>query len=71
LDRPLFFAEQYKRYLGDRVKVRLRQAVLGRRNFSAIIESVTDDQVVLVDETGEAIEVHITDIDKANLVPEF
>ena len=71
LDKPLFIADHYARYLGARVKVRLRQAVLGRRNFTAIIESVNDDEVCLVDETGEAIVVDVSDIDKANLVPEF
>lgn len=71
LDKPLFIADHYARYLGASVKVRLRQAVLGRRNFTAIIESVNDDEVCLVDETGEAIVVDVSDIDKANLVPEF
>ena len=71
LDRQLFFAEHYQRYIGAKVKVKLRQAVLGRRNFSAVIESVKDDVICLVDETGEAIDVHTSDIDKAHLEPEF
>jgi ribosome maturation factor RimP len=71
VDRPLFTSEQFTRYVGENVKVRLRQAVLGRRKFSARIESVEDDEICLLDETGEAITVHISDIDKANLVPEF
>lgn len=71
LDRPLFLADHYARNLGAKAKVRLRQAVLGRRNFMAVIESVNDDEICLVDETGEAIVVHISDIDKANLVPEL
>jgi ribosome maturation factor RimP len=71
VDRPLFTTEQFARYVGANVKVRLRQAVLGRRKFSALIDSVEDDEICLVDETGEAITVHISDIDKSNLVPEF
>lgn len=71
LDRPLFIADHYARNLGAKVKVRLRQAVLGRRNFTAVIDSVKDDEICLVDETDEAIVVHVSDIDKANLVAEF
>lgn len=71
LDRPLFTADHYARNLGAKVKVRLRQAVLGRRNFTAVIDSVKDDEICLVDETDEAIVVHVSDIDKANLVAEF
>ncbi len=71
LDRPLFTTEQFARYLGSKVKVRLRQAVLGRRKFTAQIDAVEGDDIVLVDETGEAINVHISDIEKANVEPEF
>ena len=71
MDRPLFTIEHFTRYVGSNVKVRLRQAVLGRRKFTALIEAVENDEIVLVDETGEAINVHMSDIEKANIVPEF
>ena len=71
LDRPLFTTEQFARYVGSNVKVRLRQAVLGRRKFTAMIDAVEGDEIVLVDETGEAINVHMSDIEKANVEPEF
>ena len=71
VDRPLFSVDHYSRNVGATVKVRLRQAILGRRNFSAEIESVDKDEICLVDETGEAIVINISDIDKANLVPKF
>ena len=71
LDRPLFTTEQFARYVGSKVKVRLRQAVLGRRKFTAVIDAVEGDEIVLVDETGEAISVHMSDIEKANVEPEF
>ena len=71
LDRPLFTTEQFARYVGSKVKVRLRQAVLGRRKFTAMIDAVEGDEIVLVDETGEAISVHMSDIEKANVEPEL
>ena len=71
MDRPLFTLEHFTRYVGSNVKVRLRQAVLGRRKFTALIEAVENDEIVLVDETGEAINVHVSDVEKANIVPEI
>lgn len=71
MDRPLFTAGQFARYVGSNVKVRLRQAVMGRRKFTAKIDAVEDDEIVLVDESGEAINIHMSDIEKANIVPEF
>jgi ribosome maturation factor RimP len=71
MDRPLFTVGQFARYVGSKVKLRLRQAVMGHRKFSARIDVVQGDEIVLVDESGEAINVHMSDIEKANIVPEF
>jgi ribosome maturation factor RimP len=71
LDRPLTRTEHYRRYVGSAVQVRLRTPIEGRRKLTATIEAVTDDGVHLRDGTsGELMVLSLTQIDKANLVPE-
>ncbi|MCL5260656.1 MAG: ribosome maturation factor RimP [Gammaproteobacteria bacterium] len=67
LDRPLFELEQYRRFIGDTVQIKLSKAELGRRNYTGRIESVTQDTVV-INVLNQNFEIPITNIDKANLV---
>ncbi|MEC9223475.1 MAG: ribosome maturation factor RimP [Pseudomonadota bacterium] len=67
LDRPLFTSEQFGRFIGSAVKVRLHHPVDGRRKLNGSIENVSGDEIVLsVD--GEGFRLQHTDIEKANVV---
>jgi ribosome maturation factor RimP len=67
LDRPLFTSEQFGRFIGSDVKVRLHHPVDGRRKLNGSIENVSGDEIVLsVD--GEGFRLQHTDIEKANVV---
>ena len=67
LDRPLFTSEQFGRFIGSDVKVRLHHPVDGRRTLNGSIENVSGDEIVLsVD--GEGFRLQHTDIEKANVV---
>ncbi len=67
LDRPLFTSEQFGRFIGSDVKVRLLHPVDGRRKLNGSIENVSGDEIVLsVD--GEGFRLQHTDIEKANVV---
>ena len=69
LDRVLFEPEQYRRYLGRRLKVRLKFPVEGRRRATGELEAVEDDRIV-VNVDGEPFEVPFDTIDRARLVAE-
>ena len=70
LDRPLFKLEDFDRFSGSQVKLRLRQMIDGRRNFTGRILGVEGESVrVEVDGSPQAFA--IVDIDRARLVPEF
>ena len=70
MDRPLFTLEQYARYIGENVKVRLRVPFEGRRNFAGRLQSIEGDEVVVADGEHEFL-LPIEMIDKAHIVPQF
>lgn len=66
LTRALFTVEQYKRYLGRPVKIKISGGE-GRRTYRGELAEVTDEAVSLIVE-GETIVLPFEDIEKANLV---
>ena len=71
LDRPLFKLEHFARFVGQLVKLRLRQARAGQRNFKGTISAVSEGQIELTLDDGVVLRLAFTDVDKANIVPEF
>ena len=67
-DRPLFTLEQFRRFIGEMVRIHLVAKIEGRRKITGIISSVTDDAVE-IEEDGHKITVQENFIDKARLVP--
>src|SRR5690606_8566552 len=70
LDRPLYTLEQYARYIGEMVNLRLRLARDGRRKFKGKILAVEGDQVRVAVDDKEYL-LAIDAIDKANIIPQF
>ncbi len=70
MDRPLFTLEQFGRYIGEQVKVRLRSPFEGRRNFSGQMTAVEGDDIVVAADEHEYL-LPFDLIDKANVVPRF
>ena len=66
LDRPLFTLEQFARYQGFQVKLRLRTKLEGRKNFTGRIDMVSNGMVRIIDD-GITIEIPGEEIDKANV----
>lgn len=70
LDRPLFKAEHYARFIGETVKIKLRQAFDSRRNYRGLLRAVENDEV-FVEVDGEEYILPIETIERANIVPRF
>lgn len=70
LDRPLFTAEHFMRFAGNKVKVRIGVPREGQRNFVGLLKSVVGDSIVIVDDDKE-LSFSLGEIEKANLIPEF
>ena len=70
LDRPLFSAAQFQRFIGETAKVTLKLPQDGRRRLQGKIVQVQDDSIVFALETGE-FEVAAENIEKGRLVPDW
>lgn len=69
LDRPLVRPQDYRRFLGCRVKLRTKEPVGGRRRFCGRLTAFENDLVQLELE-DLAVEIPFTAIARANLVYE-
>jgi ribosome maturation factor RimP len=74
LDRPLKTAAHFKRFVGEKARVKLGLGVDGRRNFAGVIVGVTDESgtaAVELDVDGKHFTLPLSDLDKANLIYDF
>ncbi len=69
-DRPLFRLEDFERFAGRRVRIRMQVPRAGRRKYTGVIVGIEGDEVVL-DEEGERHRLRYADMDQARLVPEY
>ena len=68
LDRPLVKPEDFRRFVGEKIKVKLQAPLLGRRNFSGRLVNVAADHVVMeVDK--EIFNLAFDAMERARLVP--
>jgi ribosome maturation factor RimP len=70
MDRPLFTLEQWGRYLGEDIQMRLLAPVAGKRRLTATLTAIEGDEVLL-DVKGEALRVPFAQVDRANLVAKY
>ena len=70
MPRPLFYPEQYERYIGEGIQIRLNVPVNGRRNLTGIIEAVEGDSLVIAGEEGIQETFLFSNIMKAHLTVE-
>ncbi len=68
LDRPLKRREDFSRFAGQRVQVRLRTPLAGRRNFVGILRGLEGDQLN-VEVDGKLVTLACQALGRARLVP--
>lgn len=70
MDRPLFTLEQFARYVGEIISLRLHASLDGRRRMKGRLKAAADGQL-LMEVDGQEYRVPVESIDKAKLVPQF
>ena len=68
MDRPIFTVEQFNRYVGEFVDVKLRYAFEGRRKFKGKLVAIEDGEDIVVHIDNHEYILPIDAIDKANLI---
>ena len=70
LDRPLKKEADFVRFAGEKVQLKLRLPLAGRKNFVGVIGAVTDG-ILQLDVDGSLVAIELSNLDKARLVPTF
>ncbi len=70
IDRPLFTLEQHRRFVGERIAMRLRSLYEGRRRFQGVLVEIDDDHLV-VDLGGEIFRVPFRLVERSRLATEW
>jgi ribosome maturation factor RimP len=85
LDRKLTKPADFQRFCGSKVKIMTREPVAGNRHFQGRLKAVDGERIALEVETGKkkgkqkqkvepeepAIEIEMSNIERAHLVPEI
>jgi ribosome maturation factor RimP len=76
LDRKLLKPADYERFAGQRVKFQTREPVDGTRHFEGCLQGLLDGRVAVElpgsrKAPARRVEFELTNVEKANLVPEF
>jgi len=66
-ERPLTKPEHFRRFLGKRVRVRLRQPRAGHRSYTGELVGASEEEVTLAADTG-IVSVAYSDINRSNLL---
>ncbi len=70
LNRPLRRERDFAWAVGKKIKVKVRQALEGRKNFTGRLEAFKDGMLFLSMDTGQAV-IPLADVEKANRIYEF
>jgi ribosome maturation factor RimP len=70
LDRPLRKTSDFIRFAGELVKLKLRVALQGQRNFVGILHEV-DDGMLKLEVVGKMLDLELSNLEKVRLVPKL
>ena len=70
LDRPLKKEADFSRFAGEKVQLKLRMPMEGRKNFVGRIAGVNDG-ILQLNMDGSLVTIELSNVDKARLVPTF
>lgn len=71
IDRPLFTAEQFERFVGEEVKLVLTAPMDGRRRFRGRLTAVQDQVIHMQLDDGKEVDFEHAAVESARLVPDW
>ena len=70
LDRPLKKEADFVRFCGEKAQLKLRMPLAGRKNFTGVLGGIRDG-VLQLEVDGNLVQIELSNLDKARLVPTF
>lgn len=67
IERGLYSISDFERFKGHKVKVRLKKALEGQRNFVGVIKEIRESEITLGDEPNDDIKFDYDQVAAANL----
>ena len=71
LDRPLISDKDFQRFKGENIKVKLYEALNGKKEYIGILKDYIDGNIILETENEEPLTIPKTNTSKVNLEPIF
>jgi ribosome maturation factor RimP len=71
LNRPLNTADDYDRFVGERIRIKTTDPVRGRRKFTGILEKREGESVTVAEPGGQVFEIPLDKVRAARLDPEI
>src|SRR5262245_701213 len=68
-ERPLSKPDHFRRFLGRRARVRLREPRHGHKSFTGELVGASDEEVTVAADTG-VVTIPYSEINRSNLLPE-
>lgn len=68
-ERPLTKPEHFRRFLGNRIRVKTSEEIAGRRSFTGTL-TAADEERVSVEAPDGAVTIPMQSVRRSNLVPE-
>jgi len=68
-ERPLTKPEHFRRFLGNRIRVKTSEEIAGRRSFTGTL-TAADEERVSVEAPDGAVSIPMQSVRRSNLVPE-
>ena len=70
LNRPLRREKDFIRAIGNKIKLKMKEAVNGQKHFTGVLKNCTDG-IVFLESSGDNIELPFNDIEKSSIVYDF
>jgi ribosome maturation factor RimP len=70
INRVVKKLEDFKRFKGEKIKIKTREPIDERKNFTGILQGIRKD-LILIDFNDVLIEIRLDNIEKARLDPDF
>ncbi|QOJ25030.1 MAG: ribosome maturation factor RimP [Gammaproteobacteria bacterium] len=70
LDRPLRKEADFLRFMGETIKLKLRIPIQGQRNFVGVLREVNNG-IIKLEVEGKSLDLELSNVGKARLVPKL